>query len=342
MSFCWAFAGYGWVARGYMAPGVRAVGHELVAVADNDPAARARAEADGLVAFADTAAMLSSMRPDALYVATPNHAHLGPVQDAARAHLPVLCEKPMAHSLEAAEAIARAVTEGNILYGTAFDQRRHPAHLAMAQAIAAGSIGRVTTIRIVYACWVDSCWSASGAAGLPNWRVDQEMAGGGAAIDLAPHGLDLAAYLLGGSAGQLHMQLQRRVHRYGVEDGALITAICPGGALLSLNVAYNCPEALPRRRLEVVGEHGQLTAIDTMGQTAGGTLHRICGRTGTQTAVPFDSHASPFAAQAECFAKAVKGGMHDFSIARDLSLARSFDSAYRAALARADTVGASA
>ena len=339
MSFVWAFAGYGWVARDYMAPGVRTAGHRLAGVADPDPAARARAIADGFAAFADTAAMLARLRADALYVATPNHAHLPPVAEAARAGVPVLCEKPMAQDLAAAEAIAGAVTEGGILYGTAFDQRRHPAHGALAAAIRAGSIGRVTAIRIVYACWVDGCWSPAGAPATANWRADPAIAGGGAAVDLAMHGLDLSAYLLGALPGRLHAQLQRRVHDYGVEDGAMITGSFPDGALLNLHVAYNCPEALPRRRLEVVGEHGQFTAIDTMGQTAGGSLEHLCGRTGAVSVIPFDASISPFAAQAACFADAVRGGAHDFSLERDLTLTRRFDTAYRAAVATLQTDG---
>ena len=95
--------------------------------------------------------------------------------------------------------------------------------------------------------------------------------------------------------------------------------------LLTAHVAYNCPEMLPRRRLEVQGETGLLTAIDTMGQTPGGTvtLTNIHGVVG----VTF-SDLSPFAAQAAAFQAAARGEPHDFSVARDLDLMRLFDRAY--------------
>ena len=85
---------------------------------------------------------------------------------------------------------------------------------------------------------------------------------------------------------------------------------------------------LPRRRLEVQGETGVLTAIDTMGQTPGGTVtlinvHGVVG-------VTF-SDLSPFAAQAAAFAAAVRGEPHDFSIGRDIALMRLFDATYREA-----------
>ena len=57
--------------------------------------------------------------------------------------------------------------------------------------VAEGRLGTVTAIRIVYACWLPANWAGD------NWRIDPRRAGGGALIDLAPHGLDLAAYLLG-------------------------------------------------------------------------------------------------------------------------------------------------
>ena len=118
-----------------------------------------------------------------------------------------------------------------------------------------------------------------------------------------------------------------------MEDGGLVAGVTGSGVLVSLHVAYNCPEVLPRRRLEVLGEDGQLTAIDTMGQTAGGELHHTCGRSGAREPIPFDVGLSPFTAQAAAFAAAVKGEPHDYSLARDLTLARRFDAAYREARA---------
>ena len=329
----WGIAGFGWVARDHMAPGLRAAGGDLVAVADPSPAARAAAEARGARAYTGMEEMLAAEQLDAVYVATPNHLHLLAVRAAAEAGVAVLCEKPMAASLADAEAIAQAVERAGVLGGVAFDQRRHPAHAALRDAIAAGAIGRPAAVRIAYCCWVDPLWRPPGDAGGPNWRADPQAAGGGAVVDLAPHGLDLVDALLGEPVERLQMTLQRRVHAYPVEDGGVVTGVTASGVLVSLHVAYNCPEALPRRRLEVLGEDGQLSAIDTMGQTAGGELYRTCGRSGAQEAIAFDPALSPFTAQAAAFASALAGGPHNYSIARDLQLARRFDAAYREASA---------
>ena len=304
-------------------PGIEAAGGSIVAVADPSPVAQASAESASILSFDDTATMLAAGGIDALYVATPNNAHLAPVRAAVAAGVPVLCEKPLAASLADAEAIAAAV--GGHLCGTAFDQRHHPAHRAMADAIGGGEIGRPVAVRIVYACWVGPDWSED------NWRADPAAAGGGAVIDLALHGLDLAQMLLGEPLERLHIDLQRRVHDYAVDDGGVLGGRTGGGVLVQSHVAYNCAEVLPRRRLEVLGETGMLVATDTMGQTPGGRVELHCGRTGDVTPLPFDTELSPFTAQAAAFAAAVRGEAHDFDMARDLALMRLFDGAYREA-----------
>jgi 1,5-anhydro-D-fructose reductase (1,5-anhydro-D-mannitol-forming) len=330
--FRWGIVGYGWVARDHMAPGIAAAGGTVAAVCDPDPAARALAEAQGARAHADLAGLLAD-RPDAVYVATPNHLHREAVEACAAAGVPVLCEKPLAASLTDAKAIAAVAAP--VLAGTAFDQRHHPAHRAMAAAIAAGDIGRPVAVRIVYACWVGPDWSPGpdeGGDAHDNWRADPARAGGGAVIDLALHGLDLAQMLLAEPLTRLHIELQRRIHDYPVDDGGILTGRTASGVLVTSHVAYNCAEVLPRRRLEVLGETGMLVATDTMGQTPGGHLVRRCGRTGDTAPVPFDARLSPFAAQAAAFGRAVAGEPHDFDLGRDLALMRLFDPAYREAI----------
>lgn len=85
------------------------------------------------------------------------------------------------------------------------------------------------------------------------------------------------------------------MHPYAVDDGAMLAARYRGDVLASLHVAYNHPEDLPRRRLELVGTEGMAVATDTMGQDPGGTL-TVCGQE-----VPF-APTSPFTALVDAFA----------------------------------------
>ena len=300
----WGIAGCGWVARDYVAPAIQAsTNGRIAALFDPDPVSRRRAEQKfGVPATAELAMFLATPGLGAVYVAAPNHAHRALVEAAAQAGLPVLCEKPMATSMADAEAMVAACARAGVRYATAFDQRFHAAHQVLARLVAEARLGTVTTLRIVYACWLPADWAGD------NWRIDPRRAGGGALMDLAPHGLDLAAYLLDEPLVDVAAMGQKRVHHYAVEDGALLLARSRSGALVQLHVAYNCPETLPRRRLEVVGTAGMAIATDTMGQTPGGTLELIDAATGVAATVDVPgAERSPFLNQVEAFAAAVAG-----------------------------------
>ena len=293
-ALAWGIVGCGWVARDYVAPAIRAARNAtLLAACDPDPAARAGVEAPH--AHADLAAFLATPGLGAVYIAAPNHLHRALVEAAALARRPVLCEKPMATTLEDAAAMVAACKD--VPYATAFDQRFHPAHRTMAALVADGAIGRPIAVRIVYACWVGAAWAAD------NWRVDPARAGGGALMDLAPHGLDLASMVLHERLADIVAMGQHRVHDYPVEDGAMVIARSESGVLVQLHVAYNHPETLPRRRFEIVGTDGMIVANDTMGQTPGGAL-TLTDAAGVSTPVAF-ADDDPFTAQIEAFSQSV-------------------------------------
>jgi predicted dehydrogenase len=254
-----------------------------------------------------------------VYVATPNASHAALARAAAAAGKHVLCEKPMAPTLAAAEGMVDACRAAGVAYATAFDQRFQARHRRLRGLVAAGALGRVTCVRIHYACWTPPDWTPDGRPH-DNWRVDPARAGGGAMIDLAPHGLDLAQYLVGERIETVACLTQRRVFDYPVDDGAVIVARTTGGVLVSHTVAYNRPDAFPRRELEVIGDAGRALAVNTMGQTAGGTL-AVMGTDGVarDVAVPPHEDRSPFLAQVEAFADAVLGA-RDFPFPPELDL----------------------
>jgi predicted dehydrogenase len=325
----WGIVGYGWVARDYAAPAILAGGHAVRAVCDPTQAAlvAARRAHPGAALHHSLDPMLADPAVQAIYVATPNHLHRAAVEAAAAAGKPVLCEKPMAATLADAEAMVGAAERGGILLGTAFDQRHHPAHAAMRDAVAAGRIGTPTAIRIAYACWLAAGWTVTGEG--DNWRADPARAGGGALMDLAPHGLDLVEYLLGEPVREIAALTQRRVQSYAVDDGALLIGRTAGGVLVQMHVAYNCPDALPRRRLEVLGSTGQIVAENTMGQDAGGRVTHTDAE-GRTTPLPVaDAGASPFTRQMAAFSHAVTtGDATFFNAARDLHTMQLLHRAY--------------
>ena len=124
-----------------------------------------------------------------------------------------------------------------------------------------------------YACWLAENWSNSST----NWRIDSIIAGGGASIDLLPHGLDLCSFLLNTVFQSISVERQNLVHSYSkndplVDDGAIAQFKTKDGILGSVHCAYNCPDPLMRRQLEIIGTKGRAYATNTLGQEAGGHL----------------------------------------------------------------------
>jgi len=325
----WGIVGCGWVARDYVAPAIAASSNgQLVALCDlSEPALAAVQPADTtLLRTTSLAEFVQTPGLQAVYVATPNAHHARIAQELADAGLPVLCEKPLARTAtEAAGMVAAAEAAGTLL-ATAFDQRFHPAHVRLRELIQAGALGRVTCVRIHYACWTPADWAPDTDLGTyQNWRISAEEAGGGAMIDLAPHGLDLVQTLLDEPLTTVVALTQQRIHDYPVDDGAVLIGQTASGVLFSQAVAYNCPDNFPRRSLEVIGDKGRALAVNTMGQTPGGSF-TLTHPDGTVEDSAFDAEASPFQRQVEAFAEAVRSGQpFPFPPARDLHTMRLLD-----------------
>jgi predicted dehydrogenase len=282
-AFGWGIAGWGWIARDFVAPAIaRSTNGRLVAT--HDPALGT-----------DLETFLATPGLDGVYVAAPNDVHAELVAAAAAAGKHVLCEKPMATTVADAEAMVAACARAGVRYGTAFNQRFHPAHVRLGELVAGGALGQVTQARVKYACETPPWW------GEDDWHFDRARAGGGALFDLAPHGLDLLGVLLARELTEAVALHQRAVLDHPVEDGAVIAARYEE-VLAVLQVSYAHPETLPRRELELVGTKGMAVARDTMGQDPGGTLAFLDAADGLPQLVAYDETADPFTREVEAFA----------------------------------------
>lgn len=129
---------------------------------------------------------------DVVVVATPNDQHAPIVVDALRNGKLVVCEKPLASTLEGARAIHRAGLASAREHYVSFVFRTWPTVELAKQLIDAGEIGEVFGYRghMVHGHALDP--------GHPHsWRMDPVRSGGGAAVDIGSHAIDLARYLVG-------------------------------------------------------------------------------------------------------------------------------------------------
>ncbi len=133
---------------------------------------------------------------DVLYVLTPNHLHAEPAIAALEADVHVLCEKPLADTLDEAARMRAAAEASDAVAGCAFNYRFVPALRSARNRIVAGDLGDIRQVRGEYLQdWLvdsDAPWS---------WRTDADRAGSGALGDLGAHTIDLARFLVGDRVG---------------------------------------------------------------------------------------------------------------------------------------------
>ena len=132
---------------------------------------------------------------DVVSICTPNNAHVAVAIAALEAGKHVICEKPIASTLEDAKAMAEAAEKAakkGIVSMNAYQYRRVPAIDLAKKLIDEGSIGDILNIRCTYL----QSWSADPDSPL-SWRFQKKIAGGGALGDIASHVIDIAQYLAG-------------------------------------------------------------------------------------------------------------------------------------------------
>jgi len=140
---------------------------------------------------------------DVLYNLAPNFLHVEPSVRALENDVHVICEKPLANSLEGADRMVEAAEHSAATAACAFNYRYVPAIQYARNLIEAGELGEIHHVRANYLQdWLvdpESPWS---------WRLDEEMAGSGSLGDLGAHSLDLAQFLLGEDIARLSGHLK--------------------------------------------------------------------------------------------------------------------------------------
>ena len=139
-------------------------------------------------------AALTDPSIDAVSICSANNSHAEMTIAALKAGKHVLCEKPMATTLEDCEAMARTARQAGKLLMIDQNQRLAPAHQKAREWINAGKIGRPLTFRTRFAHGGPETWSID--AGPQNWFFDKKRAAMGAMADLGVHKTDLIQYLL--------------------------------------------------------------------------------------------------------------------------------------------------
>ncbi|MBV9173113.1 MAG: Gfo/Idh/MocA family oxidoreductase [Chloroflexi bacterium] len=144
---------------------------------------------------------------DIAVVGLPNQDHRAAVEALVAAGKHVLCEKPLAPTVEAARSMLDAARRAGVVHGIGFNLRRAPAIAAIRQMLVDGAIGAPRHLSGHF--FTDYAVSTA----VPfTWRYQRSLAGSGALGDVGSHILDLARYLLGDIAAVTGATLATFIH----------------------------------------------------------------------------------------------------------------------------------
>lgn len=224
----------------------RAVLHWVVDV--DAPRAQALAQACGAQAGTTLDAMLADPRVEIVIVASSTGAHEAQALACVAAGKALLCEKPLADSLEGARRVLAAARAARVPAAVGFNRRFDAHHRLVHDRVRAGEIGRVETLHLV---------SRSPALGDPAASARS----GGLLRDKGTHHYDLACWLAAAEPVEIYASggclFEPRCADHGDIDTAALVLRFDSGAIATFSFSrrsgFGCDEMI-----EVAGERGLL------------------------------------------------------------------------------------
>jgi predicted dehydrogenase len=212
----------------------------LVAGALSGDPAKARRSAEGIglergydsfeALIAGERALPERERAAFVAIVTPNHVHAPAAIAALEAGFPVLTDKPLADTLEAALAIRDAATRTGGLVGITHTYIGYPMVRQARDLVASGDLGAVRRVAVRYTQgWLGKAEDAAGKQA--EWRIDPARSGlAGAFGDIGTHAFNLVEFVTGERMTRIAAELRAAVPgRRLDDDGAALFHLSGGG-----------------------------------------------------------------------------------------------------------------
>ncbi|WP_127583071.1 Gfo/Idh/MocA family protein [Paenibacillus koleovorans] len=217
-------------------------GVELVGVCDLYPGAAENVGAIyGVPAFASYEELLDRVKPEAVSITLPSELHKEYAIRTAEAGVHVISEKPIALTLEDAQAVIDSCERNGVQLFVGHVVRFFPEYVQMKEKIASGQLGRVGTANLR---------RIGGHPGEAKPWFKDESKSGGVIVDLMIHDIDFVRWALGEVKS---VYCTRRVDDH--VDYALVTLVFESGAVANVEAYWGYPGPF-RTAAEFAGSKG--------------------------------------------------------------------------------------
>ena len=191
---------------------------------------------------------------DAVIIAIPHYQHEEMVEKCADAGKHVLCEKPMAITVEGCKRMIEAAKRNNVKLMIAENHRFLPAHNWIHDAIAKGLIGDINLVRTYEGC------NENPAMDTPNfWKYEIQTAGGGCFMDMGVHKFAALEYMLSDRVETVmtHVSKQVATLEEKGEDNAISIVTFESGIMAEVSVS-STQENNAYNSIEIYGTKGTI------------------------------------------------------------------------------------
>jgi len=215
----------------------------------------------------DWRAVIARNDIDAVDICTPNDTHAEIAIAAAAAGKMVLCEKPLARTLDEAQGMVDAIEKAGVNNTVWYNYRRVPAVTLAKQIIDSGKLGKIFHYRANFLQdWTINADVPQGGTG--TWRMDVEAAGSGVTGDLLAHCIDTAMWLNGGITDvsavtetfvkeRMH-QLTGKMQPVGIDDACIFHCHFDNGSLGLFESTRYARGHKALYTFEINGEHASI------------------------------------------------------------------------------------
>ena len=185
--------------------------------------------------YAEFTECLKNPQVDAVYIATPPGEHEKYTVLAAKAGKHVLCEKPLAATVQQARNMVAACRRNRVQFMTAYRKYFEPSTLLLKKMISRGELGRIDIIHTLFAelrPFGDNS---------PAWLFSRKLGGGGPLTDLGVYCVNTCRWLVGEdpvAASAVSWVRDRRRYKE-VEEGIAFRLDFPSGLILQGSAAYS-------------------------------------------------------------------------------------------------------
>ncbi|MDT3501172.1 Gfo/Idh/MocA family protein [Stenotrophomonas maltophilia] len=175
-------------------------------------------------AYRDIEEVVSDPQVQVVHVCTPNHLHRAMAQAALEAGKHVICEKPLATTLEDAQALAALAARTGLVATVPFVYRYHPVVREARARIAQGELG---PLHLIHGSYLQD-WLLDPASN--NWRVDPSLGGTSRVFaDIGSHWCDLVEWVSGERFAEVSAAFATVIAERGAVTGQSFTTPAAGG-----------------------------------------------------------------------------------------------------------------